>query len=223
MAFVYDVLFPFARTRLEGFLRQRSHEPQLRDVLASLRLEWQDDEQRGDAPPAWEAAKPASAASYLLWLMDRDRKSPALKRLQAEIWEAGFRAGALRGEVFSDVAPAFERWRGSGIDIAIYSSGSTLAQRLIFGASGAGDLTPFITAFFDTAVGPKRSADSYRSIASATGRSPSAVLFVSDVAEELDAALAAGCQILLAARPGNREARRPEPLDAISSFDEIIA
>jgi enolase-phosphatase E1 len=222
MAFVYEVLFPFARTRLEPYLRRHSHDPQLLDTLASLRVEWQDDQQRGDAPPNWEAAAPMSAAAYLRWLMDRDRKSPALKRLQGEIWEAGFRSGALRGEVFADVAPAFERWRGSGIDIAIYSSGSTLAQRLIFGASSAGDLTPLISAFFDTAIGPKRSEGSYRRIAGATHRSPPAILFVSDVVEELDAALAAGCQILLAVRPGNRECEGRE-MDTISSFDEIVA
>ena len=191
MAFVYDVLFPFARVRLERHLRQHAHDPQLREALAALRREWQDDEQRGEAPPAWDESAPMSAAAYLFWLMDRDRKSPTLKRLQGEIWETGFRSGALRGEVFADVAPAFARWRGSRIGIAIYSSGSTLAQRLIFGASSAGDLTPFISEFFDTAVGPKRSADSYRRIAGALRRSPSRMLFVSDVPEELDAALAA--------------------------------
>ena len=163
-----------------------------------------------------------SAAAYLFWLMDRDRKSPTLKRIQGEIWETGFRSGALRGEVFPDVAPAFERWRGSAVDIAIYSSGSVLAQRLIFGASTAGDLTPFISGFFDTAVGPKRSPESYRRIAGATRRSPAQILFVSDVAEELDAASAVGCQILLAVRPGNQPVEGPESLDEISSFDEIV-
>ena len=222
MAFVYDVLFPFARAGVEGHLRQHAHNPQMHEALAALRREWQDDTQSGEAPPAWDESAPMSAAAYLFWLMDRDRKSPTLKRLQGEIWETGFRSGALRGEVFADVAPAFERWRGSRVDIAIYSSGSTLAQRLIFGASDAGDLTPFISEFFDTAVGPKRSTDSYRRIAGALRREPSRMLFVSDVPEELDAALGAGCQVLLAVRPGNREVAGPETLDEISSFDEIV-
>ena len=222
MAFVYDVLFPFARTGLEGYLRQRARDPQLRETLGPLRAEWQEDAQRGEAPPAWDERAPMSAAAYLFWLMDRDRKSPTLKRIQGEIWETGFRAGTLRGEMFPDVAPALARWRESRVDVAIYSSGSVLAQRLMFGASTAGDLTPFISSFFDTAVGPKRSPESYRRIAGATRRSPGQILFVSDVPEELDAASADGCQILLAVRPGNRPVEGPEALDEISSFDEIV-
>ena len=223
MAFVYDVLFPFARTRLEAYLRQHAQSSQLRDALAALRREWQEDDGRGEAPPAWDERVPLSAAAYLWWLMDRDRKSPTLKRLQGEIWETGFRSGALRGDLFPDVAAAFTRWHDSKVAIAVYSSGSTLAQRLIFGGSVAGDLTPFVTEFFDTAMGPKRSAESYRRIAAALRRSPSRMLFVSDVPEELDAAVAAGCHALLAVRPGNRAVEGLKGIEAITSFDEIVA
>jgi enolase-phosphatase E1 len=222
MAFVYDVLFPFARLKTESYLREHSRDPRLHEPLAALREEWQEEAANGEAPPQWNVSVPESAAQYLFWLMDRDRKSPMLKRIQGEIWEAGFHAGELRGEVFQDVAPAFERWQRSKIDIAIYSSGSIVAQRLIFGASNAGDLTHFISSFFDTAVGPKRSADSYRRIAGEMRRAPSTILFVSDVPEELDAAFSAGCQILLAVRPGNREIEGPVTMDTIASFDEII-
>jgi enolase-phosphatase E1 len=222
MTFVYDVLFPYARARLGAYLRAHASEDQLRDVLATLRVEWQEDAKRGEQPPDWAHADIPAAAQYLAWLMDRDRKSPALKRIQGEIWEAGFRSGELRGEIFSDVAPAFARWKDSGLDIAIYSSGSTLAQRLIFGATPAGDLTPRISKFFDTGVGPKRSIDSYRRIATELGRSPNELLFVSDVPEELNAALDAGYQVLLAVRPGNRPVDGPESLDEIASFDEIV-
>ena len=58
--------------------------------------------------------------------MDRDRKSPGLKMLQGHIWEHGYRAGVLKGEVFSDVPPALPRWREARLDVAIYSSGSEL-------------------------------------------------------------------------------------------------
>jgi enolase-phosphatase E1 len=222
MAFVYDVLFPYARAGLGTHLRAHASEDALRDVLATLRVEWQEDAKRGEQPPDWSHADIPAAARYLEWLMDRDRKSPSLKRIQGEIWEAGFRSGELRGEIFPDVAPALARWRAGGIDIAIYSSGSTLAQRLIFGATPAGDLTPLIVRFFDTGVGPKRSVDSYRRIATEVGRAPREMLFVSDVPEELNAALDAGCQILLAVRPGNRSVDGPESLDEIASFDEIV-
>ena len=159
-------------------------------------------------------------ASYVESLMDRDRKSPGLKLLQGLIWEDGYRAGVLKGEVFADVPPALQRWRDAGVDVAIYSSGSELAQQLIFGSTADGDLTRFISRFFDTAVGAKNAPASYRRIAAELGRAPHRLLFISDVTSELDAAAAAGCAVALCVRPGNR----PQPDHAyptISSFDEI--
>jgi enolase-phosphatase E1 len=217
MSFVYDVLFPYARARLSAYLRAHAAEEELRDVLATLRVEWHEDAKRGEQPPDWALADVPAAARYLDWLMERDRKSPALKRIQGEIWKAGFDSGELRAELFPDVAPAFERWAANGIEVAIYSSGSVLAQKLIFAQQ-----LSLISAFFDTSVGPKRSVDSYKRIAAAVRRVPETILFVSDVPEELNAALDAGYQILLAVRPGNRPVDGPEALDEISSFEEIV-
>jgi len=216
IAYVYDVLFPYARARLAGYLRTHAGDERVRDLLATLRVEWQDDARRGEQPPDWAHADVPAAARYFEWLMDRDRKSPALKRVQGEIWEGGFRDGTLRSDLFPDVVPAFARWTAAGIAVAIYSSGSVLAQRLIF----SGQLDS-VAAFFDTGVGPKRSADSYRRIARELAREPKRMLFVSDVGEELDAARAAGFQVLLAIRPGNRPATGE--YDAIRSFDELLA
>ena len=139
--------------------------------------------------------------------MDRDRKSPGLKLLQGRIWEGGYRAGILKGEVFADVPPALERWRDAGLDVAIYSSGSELAQRLIFGSTADGDLTRFFSRFFDTAVGAKDAPASYRRIAAELGRATDRIVFISDVTTELDAAGSAGCGVILCVRPGNR----PQP------------
>jgi enolase-phosphatase E1 len=160
------------------------------------------------------------AAAYVESLMDRDRKSPALKQLQGRIWEGGYRAGVLQGEVFADVPPALERWHDAGLDVAIYSSGSELAQRLIFGSTVHGDLTRVIARFFDTAVGAKGAPESYRRIAAELGRAPDRLLFISDVTTELDAAASAGCRVILCVRPGNR----PQPDHAytvISSFEDL--
>ena len=217
MSFVYDVLFPYARARLSSYLRAHASEDELRDVLATLRVEWHEDARKGEDPPDWALADIPAAARYLDWLMDRDRKSPSLKRIQGDIWKVGFDARELRGELFADVAPAFARWKQSGVDIAIYSSGSVLAQKLVFA-----DVIPLISAFFDTGVGPKRSVDSYGRIAHELRRPPEQILFVSDTPEELNAALDAGCQILLTVRPGNRPVEGPDTLDEISSFDEIV-
>jgi enolase-phosphatase E1 len=222
VAFVYEVLFPFARAHLREYLQEHARGLALHDdVLQKLRGEWRGDVAAREDPPEWREDSPVSAAAYLDWLMDRDRKSPALKWLQGRIWEGGYRSGALKGSVFSDVRPAFERWQASCVEIAIYSSGSVLAQRLLFGATADGDLTPFISGFFDTAVGAKTLPDSYRRIAGALHLDAAHMLFVSDVSGELDAAKSAGCQALLAVRPGNRTLTGIG-VETILSFDEIV-
>jgi len=254
IAFVYDVLFPFARLHLREFLLNPMNADALHEPLERLYEEWLVDHEHGPPPEerpstgrskdrplhasdgvhesgvghalqsgpegAQDVQQLEWAASYAEWLMDRDRKSPGLKLLQGLIWEGGYRAGALKGEVFADVLPALRRWRDRGLDVAIYSSGSELAQRLIFGSTADGDLTRFISRFFDTAVGAKGAAASYRRIAAGLGRAPDRLLFISDVTAELDAARAAGCQVILCVRPGNR----PQPdhsYPQIASFDEI--
>jgi enolase-phosphatase E1 len=226
ISFVYDVLFPYARTHLRDFLERHGPSGLLGEVVRLLREEHAADVRRGDAPPPLPADVSSGNAvdlePYVVWLMDRDRKSPGLKLLQGLIWQGGFADGSLRGEVFPDVAPALDRWHAREIDVAIYSSGSVLAQRLIFGHTASGDLTPRISQFFDATIGPKRSADSYRHIASELNRLPNELLFLSDVHAELLAARAAGFKAMLCVRPGNPEPPR-EGETAVETFDEIVA
>jgi enolase-phosphatase E1 len=225
ISFVYDVLFPYARTHLREFLETHGPTGLLAEVDRQLREEHAADVARGDAPPPLPADVSSGNAvdlePYVLWLMDRDRKSAGLKLLQGLIWQRGFTDGTLRGELFPDVAPALDRWRSRSIDVAIYSSGSVLAQRLIFGHTPAGDLTPQISQFFDATIGPKRSSDSYRYIASELHLAPNELLFLSDVHAELAAARAAGFKTLLCARPGNPEQPREDEA-SIETFDEIL-
>lgn len=220
ISFVHDVLFRFARQHLESYLRDERNSAALRDIVYRLRAEHTEDVARGESPPPYEDGIGWPLA-YLRWLMDRDRKSPALKQLQGLIWERGYQAGELRGQVFPEVSSAIRTWRASGIDVAIYSSGSELAQRRLFESIEDGDLTPFITAFFDTAVGPKQSAESYANIARALGRDPAGILFVSDVTAELAAARAAGMQVLLSIRPGNGAQPEAGHFEGVKTFEEI--
>jgi len=226
ISFVYDVLFPYAREHLREFLETHDPSGLLGEVVRHLREEHAADVARGAAPPPLPADLSSGNATdlepYVLWLMDRDRKSPGLKQLQGMIWQRGFADGTLRGELFPDVAKALERWKTSSIDVAIYSSGSVLAQRLIFGHTPAGDLTPRISQFFDATIGAKRSADSYRHIAAELKREPEELLFLSDVHAELSAARAAGFKTMLCVRPGNPEPAR-EGEQVVRSFDEIVA
>jgi enolase-phosphatase E1 len=144
--------------------------------------------------------------------MDRDRKSTGLKALQGRVWDEGFQKGALKGDVYADVPPAFERWTAQGRQVAIFSSGSVLAQKLLFAHTPLGDLTASIVGFFDTTTGPKKDPDSYRRIVLALGRSPSEVVFLSDVAAELDAARAAGLGTGLCCREGEPPAASEHPV-----------
>jgi enolase-phosphatase E1 len=156
--------------------------------------------------------------------MDRDRKSTALKALQGRIWEAGYRAGELKGraQVYPDVAPALSRWHAQGKDVAIFSSGSVQAQRGLFANTSAGDLTPLLRDYFDTTTGTKREALSYRRIAERLGRAPSDVLFISDTVAELDAARAAGMDTRLCVRsPQPGAPAEPGAHRVIHSFDEV--
>ena len=209
LTFVTGTLFPFARERFPRFLRERSADAAVVADLEALRAEHAREGPADPRPPWREDDRLASALAYLDWLMDRDRKSTALKSLQGKVWEAGFREGMLVGPVYPDVAPALRRWRAAGREACVFSSGSVLAQRVLFGHSIAGDLTPLLAAYFDTATGPKREAESYRRIAAARKRPPGEWLFLSDVAEELDAARAAGMGTALVVRPGSREPEAP--------------
>ncbi len=153
--------------------------------------------------------------------MDRDRKVSALKTIQGLVWKWGFEKGKLTSEMFPDVPPALGRWHGAGKKLAIYSSGSVLAQQNVFRHSNTGDLSGFIDAYFDTEVGSKRDASSYREIAKRLDQSPERMLFLSDSLEELDAASAAKLETALCIRSGNAAITRAHPHKMIHSFDEI--
>ena len=208
--FVYQILFPYARTHAAEYLERNQESSDCRKAVALLRKEHAADppiDVAQDFSPAVRDVvqnfSPAVVLAYIGWLMDRDRKSPGLKALQGLIWRDGFRSGKLRGQVYPDVPPAFERWRRRGLDIYIYSSGSVLAQQLLFGSTQAGDLTTFLKGYFDTAVGPKTSPDSYRVISERIQVASSEILFVSDVLQELDAARTSGMRTTLCVRGGD--------------------
>jgi enolase-phosphatase E1 len=150
--------------------------------------------------------------------MDQDRKSTPLKSLQGKIWEEGYRSGELRSQVFDDVPPAFERWNKEQKLVCIYSSGSVLAQKLLFAYTNAGDLTKYIFNYFDTTIGSKVESGSYLAIAGRLGLPPAEIVFASDVVAELDAAHAAGLRTVCVVRPGNRPIEHPILHHTITSF-----
>jgi enolase-phosphatase E1 len=200
IAFVHQVLFPFAAAELGPFLAAHANDPPVAAVLADV---------------AARAPGEAPEAALRRW-MAADEKVTPLKTLQGMIWEAGFRDGRLRGRLWPDVAPHLRAWHAAGIRLAVFSSGSVAAQRLLFGFSDAGDLAPLFAGFFDTTTGPKRDAGSYRAILAALSAAPAETLFLSDVEAELDAAAEAGiatCQLVRpedGTKPGSRHPVAPD-------------
>ena len=224
--FVYGTLFPFATAHVEEFLLTHAADLECLHLLEELRRHYDTVLRQSPGLPSWHDAtaeeRAVSAAVCVRWLVERDSKITPLKSLQGKIWEAGYRSGKLLGKVYPDVPRAVARWRAQGRRIAIYSSGSVLAQQLLFRYSSAGDLSGFLDAYFDTTTGPKREAESYRRIAAALGLSGESILFLSDVTAELDAARAAGLQTALSLRPGTTP---PEASSypIIRTFDEILS
>jgi len=217
ISFVYDVLFEHAKANVGEFLAARGGDPAIRELARAIAAA------AGAGPEAAAvAADPARTALAAIELMNRDVKETALKTLQGMIWRSGFEAGEIVAHVFDDVPPALAAWADAGLDVRIYSSGSIEAQKLFFGHTSAGDLTPCLRGHYDTTTGPKREADSYRRIAADMDFEPRQVLFVSDVGAELDAARAAGMATALAVRPGNRAAGSVFDHPAVASFAEIV-
>jgi enolase-phosphatase E1 len=225
IAFVTQVLYPYARTHQRSCLYRHGDSPQYLALIERFRQEHAADEAAGQPVPPWPGAaadpRPPLLA-YAEWLMDRDRKSPALKELQGYVWEGGYQRGEVAGQVFEDVPRAFERWRREGVRLGIFSSGAVLAQRWLFRCSSAGDLSPLLRWYFDTHTGSKQDPESYRRIAAEVGELPRDILFVSDVVGELNAARAAGLGTIMIERPGNIP-QPPHDHRIVQTFDEITS
>ena len=187
IAFVTETLFPYARARMADYVA--AHPETVVDVP-------------GDDP----------VATLLGW-MDVDAKETPLKALQGLIWGEGYADGTLRGHIYPDAVAALRRWHVAGLALYVFSSGSIAAQKLIFGHSIAGDLTPLFSGYFDTTTGPKREAASYAKITDAIGVSAGDILFLSDTPAEIAAARETGMMALLIDRDGRA--------GDISSFDEV--
>jgi enolase-phosphatase E1 len=224
--FVYKVLFPYALSHAQQFLNNHRSAADVRADLEALRREQIGDARQGLEPPPLRRDTPQeevqTAVAYMEWLTGCDRKSRPFKSLQGKIWQEGYRSGQLRAEVFEDVPLALRRWQDQKKKICIFSSGSVLAQKLLFAHTTAGDLSGYLSGYFDTSTGSKTDAASYRKIASALEKDPAEIVFISDVTGELDAARSADFETLLCVRPGNR----PQPAsthEVIQSFDDVFA
>lgn len=185
ISFVHDVLFPYARAALPGFVREHGDESEVRQWLDRAAVD------------AGGVCQDEVIVEVLQGWIDEDRKHPALKALQGMIWQDGYRSADFKAHVYPDAALALRSWHAAGHPLAVYSSGSVPAQKLLFGHSSEGDLSPLFSAWFDTAVGGKREVGSYQNIVGQMGVPARDIVFLSDVVEELDAAREAGLRTVL--------------------------
>ena len=208
IAFVHEVLFPYARARLAEFCAAHGEEPEVAAALAAARELAGEPELHLDG-----------TITLLTQWMDEDRKAGPLKVLQGMIWQTGYEEGMLKGQVYDDAAALLVRWQSQGLKLFVYSSGSVPAQKLIFGFSDKGDLTPLFDGYFDTVVGAKVEAGSYATIAKEIGIAPADILFLTDMPAEVVAARAAGLQVARIDRAmGADECRNEDGVLVAGSF-----
>lgn len=208
IAFVKDVLFPYAREHMAEFISDHALNPEVRDLLDDVCTE------------AGQTLNGEEIVNQLIRWIDEDKKVTPLKLLQGMIWERGYREGDYTGHVYQDAVEKLKEWNKQGIKLYVYSSGSVPAQKLLFGHSDYGDLTSLFSGHFDTRTGNKREEKSYQAIAKEIGISANEILFLSDIAEELQAAKFAGMQTIQLVRV--EEGTRPSPdFSRVKNFTEI--
>jgi enolase-phosphatase E1 len=245
ISFVKEVMFPYVTRTLPQYLEANYSQPQTRaDIQALIDLAEADAAAGAsgvvaiprfpaDGAPdaAFASAQKAAVIANVAWQMSSDRKSTALKQLQGHMWHDGFHSGELRGQLFGgadgDVATWFKRWKAAGYTLVIYSSGSVEAQKLLFGHSVAGDLTPLFSGNFDTKVGMKQEPASYANIAQQLGVPAERILFLTDIYGEAAAARASNVDTVILVRPGNGELppdqTHQHTFPLANDFDEVEA
>eukprot|EP00916_Digyalum_oweni_P004099 GHVL01007276.1.p1 GENE.GHVL01007276.1~~GHVL01007276.1.p1 ORF type:complete len:303 (-),score=79.10 GHVL01007276.1:184-1029(-) len=249
--FVYEKLFPFARSECGNFLSKNFDDEKVKKIISDFAQLARDDkktEEFNDIPQLVSLKENETAVTGITdetavtgktdetankkdiidetvmiinYCMDRDRKISPLKTLQGLIWESGYQSGALKGHIYEDVQAAMEEWKKNLINIYIYSSGSVLAQQLLFGHTEAGDLMPLIDGYFDTSTGPKIDSESYKKICQKIDVKPEEVIFVTDSLKEAEAAEKASILTLLSIRPGNAPIPKNINFDTIYTFSQI--
>lgn len=208
ISFVHDVLFPYAKQNVFQYLKDHRQEPEVENIMQQVQQIACLDDGSID-----------TVATELLHWMEQDKKITPLKSLQGMMWRQGYKEGFFKGHVYRDAYEGLLRFKALGLPLYVYSSGSIPAQKLLFGYSLYGDMTPLFSGYFDTRIGGKKDPLSYEKIAQEIGVERQRILFLTDSLEEIDAAKKAGLQVIWV----EREKKDCNPSShSVSSFDEII-
>ncbi len=210
VSFVYDVLFPYFRENMQK-VRTMLHLQEVQAIFRETIHLAQETENK-------IIASDEEVIETLIRWSNEDKKITPLKDLQGILWKEAYETGVIKGHVYDDVAPALKAWKDAEIQLGVFSSGSIAAQKLIFGYSVSGDLTPCFSAYFDTTTGGKREVETYIKISQKLNKQPSEILFLSDIVEELEAAQQAGLQTIQLVRPGTIANWK----STVSSFSDIL-
>ena len=208
ISFVHDVLFPYAREHMRQFVCRSVQDGRATPHINDVRM------QTGRMDMSLN-----DVADQLIQWIDEDKKITPLKALQGMIWEEGYKNGDFKGHVYADAFACLKAWQQRGIQLYVYSSGSVYAQKLLFGYSDFGDMTPLFSGYFDTTTGAKGDAESYRKITASINLPAQDILFLSDIDKELDAAHAAGMKTVWLVRNGDMNARATHP--QVNNFNDI--
>jgi enolase-phosphatase E1 len=211
-AFATETLAPLTQARLGAFLAEHASDPDVEEALEETgRLLGGFDLQPGQAEP------------LLLRWMKQKRKATPLKTIQGMILGEAYAAGAIKDELYPDVAASLKSWASARLRLCVYSSFSRLAQQILLNNGASGDLASLCEAFFDTSVGQKTEPASYSAICERLALPPASVLVVSGDEEELDAARSAGLATIFIAREGGGDGRHPVQPDFASLVLECSA
>lgn len=221
ISFVYDVMFPFVREHLGPFLQRNWNSAALRGCLELLAADVGRSDYNSWLGAQTELEQQEQVQQAVVQMMNADAKLTGLKHLQGLIWESGFHSGQLVAHLFTEVAHCIRSWAADGVDVRIYSSGSIAAQKLFFGHTVEGNLLPSLRGHYDTTLGSKQAAESYRKIAGDFRFPPPDILFVSDIITELQAARDAGFNSLLCIRPGNTTVPPDHGFPSVTDFRQI--
>ncbi|MCE9500453.1 MAG: acireductone synthase [Leptospira sp.] len=218
VSFVHDVLFPYSKEKMgEYILTNQLPENTLERIFIENSSDFAENKFGTDLQKVPSEILKKEISSYLLYLISVDRKSNPLKEIQGKIWKTGYESGKLQSTVFPDVPEFFKRIAGLKKRISIYSSGSVEAQKLIFKYSKSGDMTGFISSYFDTSVGGKKDKQSYLKIAEELNAPPERIIFFTDINEEAESAIAAGFEAIILDRPGNA----PQPDHSLTKIPDF--
>ncbi len=214
-SFVFDTLFPYAQANMGAFLKNHQNE----DVVSKLIQDVKSEAKKRDTNFDLDANLDQVIDILNTWMKDPKLKITPLKELQGLVWEEGYKEGLYQGELYKDAYLQMTEWNKEGLPLYIYSSGSERGQELLFENSNYGNVEKIISGHFDTKVGGKMDAKSYKTIAEKIGVTANKILFFSDTPAELKAAKEAGMQPLLVSRDGKVASDNPYPV--VSSFDKV--